>query len=67
MSRSGLGPVQCPVVIGRDAELAGLAELLRQTRDGHGGVVSFIGEPGIGKSRLAREVEADAQVEGCWF
>jgi predicted ATPase/DNA-binding CsgD family transcriptional regulator len=56
--------ILCPVVIGRDPELASLREHLRRARDGRGSLVALIGEPGIGKTRLARETQALAQKAG---
>jgi DNA-binding CsgD family transcriptional regulator/tetratricopeptide (TPR) repeat protein len=48
--------VVCPRVVGRDAELALLRRRFDSARDGHGRVIFVVGEPGIGKSRLVREV-----------
>jgi len=48
-------PVQAPFV-GRAAELAVLLEAWRATRSGEGRVVMISGEPGVGKSRLLREL-----------
>jgi tetratricopeptide (TPR) repeat protein len=39
----------------RQAELTLLRDLLRRAREGRGQLVSILGEPGIGKSRLVRE------------
>ena len=50
----GVPGVVSPLV-GRQAELAGLAEVSKSLQDGHGSVVSIIGEAGIGKSRLVAE------------
>ena len=50
-----MAQVLCPVVIGRDAELAAAAAALSAAMAGHGGCVVITGEPGIGKSRLAKE------------
>lgn len=55
----------CPIVVGRDDELALLDERLSATREGSGSVVFLVGEAGIGKSRLAREVSARARDGGC--
>ena len=41
--------------MGRGAELAVLDALIAQTADGIGGVVLVTGDPGAGKTRLARE------------
>ena len=42
-------------LVGRDAELAVLAEAVRATVSGRGGVVVVVGEPGLGKTRLVAE------------
>ena len=42
------------MLIGRDAELAVLDALITQASAGAGGVVLLTGEPGVGKTRLAR-------------
>jgi len=42
------------MLVGRDAELAVLDSLTARTRAGAGGVVLLTGEPGVGKTRLAR-------------
>ena len=52
-------------LIGRDSELALLAELLREVSLGHGGTVLIEGEPGIGKSALVRAALAEAPEAGC--
>jgi class 3 adenylate cyclase/tetratricopeptide (TPR) repeat protein len=41
--------------VGRDAELALLRHALGRAREGHGQIVAVLGEPGVGKSRLAWE------------
>ena len=46
---------QCSRFVGRERELALLHERLAQVRGGQGQVVSIVGEPGIGKSRLFYE------------
>ena len=42
------------MLVGRDAELAVLDALIAQAKAGAGGVVLLTGEPGAGKTRLAR-------------
>ncbi|HTK90500.1 MAG TPA: AAA family ATPase [Verrucomicrobiae bacterium] len=42
--------------VGRDAELASLEHALARARAGRGGLVALVGEPGVGKSRLVREI-----------
>jgi DNA-binding CsgD family transcriptional regulator len=71
--------LRCAVVIGREAETAALRSALAAVRVGAaqnavagtktaersaGGVVFLTGEPGIGKSRLASELAADARAHG---
>ena len=56
--------VLCPVVVGREAELSALRSALAAALGGAGGLVFVSGEPGIGKSRLARETAAEARVQG---
>jgi class 3 adenylate cyclase len=43
-------------LIGRDRELAKLKSALADVRNGRGGIVSIIGEAGLGKSRLVAEL-----------
>ena len=51
-------------LVGRRWEMSGLEGLLDRAIDGHGTVVGFVGPPGIGKSRLVREVSAMAGSRG---
>jgi AAA ATPase domain len=50
-----VGQPAASVLIGRHAELAVLDALIAQTTAGAGGVVLLAGDPGVGKTRLARE------------
>jgi DNA-binding CsgD family transcriptional regulator/tetratricopeptide (TPR) repeat protein len=50
--------------VGRDAETSVLQSASAAARGGAGGLVFLTGEPGIGKSRLAREVAAQARIHG---
>ncbi|HEY5936352.1 MAG TPA: AAA family ATPase, partial [Kofleriaceae bacterium] len=52
------------VLIGRDAELAAVEAALAAARAGRGQLLAFIGEPGIGKTRLADEASARALHHG---
>jgi predicted ATPase len=54
----------CPVLIGRDPQLAALFRLLDQVRAGQGQIALISGEAGIGKSRLAAEVLKRAAAQG---
>ena len=47
-------------LVGRQWEMSAVAGLLDRARDGHGTLVGVAGSPGIGKSRLVREVSAMA-------
>ena len=46
--------VRCPIVVGRDEELAALAEIFSQAA-GRGACAVVIGEAGVGKTRLVTE------------
>ena len=52
-------PRELPL-IGREAEIRLLREVLNRAGEGHGQVVAVIGEAGVGKSRLLAEVAAEA-------
>src|SRR5271167_4706260 len=45
-------------LVGRRCEMSAVEGLLERAIDGHGAVVGVVGSPGIGKSRLVREVAA---------
>jgi DNA-binding CsgD family transcriptional regulator len=51
-----VGDVLCPVIVGRQAELGALDDALAAALGGAGRMVFVTGEPGIGKSRLARQL-----------
>jgi predicted ATPase len=53
----------CPVVLGRDVELAMIDSALRRAAADRGGVVFVVGEAGMGKSRIAREAETAARAK----
>jgi class 3 adenylate cyclase len=51
-------------LVGRRWEMSAVERLLDRAIDGHGAVVGVVGPPGIGKSRLVREVSAMALARG---
>jgi DNA-binding CsgD family transcriptional regulator/tetratricopeptide (TPR) repeat protein len=53
-----------PDIVGRDGELAFLRAALADTRRGQGAAVFVVGEPGLGKTRLVREVARAADASG---
>src|SRR5712691_6712280 len=56
----GLSGIHAPM-IGRDSQLGRLREVYAIARAGQGRVVSLLGEPGIGKSRLLSEFRAEIE------
>jgi class 3 adenylate cyclase/tetratricopeptide (TPR) repeat protein len=50
--------------VGREGELEALRQAIARTAAGHGQVVSIVGEPGVGKSRLVWEVTHSHRVHG---
>jgi class 3 adenylate cyclase len=59
----GVGRAESALV-GRRWEMSAVEGLLDRAIDGHGAVVGVVGSPGIGKSRLVREVAAMAGRRG---
>jgi adenylate cyclase len=56
-------------LVGRHWELAAIESLLDRAIDGDGAIVALVGPPGIGKSRMVREIAAKAasrDVEMFW-
>jgi class 3 adenylate cyclase len=51
-------------LVGRRWEMVAAEALLDRAIDGHGGGLGMVGSPGIGKSRLVREVTAKAAARG---
>jgi DNA-binding CsgD family transcriptional regulator/tetratricopeptide (TPR) repeat protein len=60
MALSVTRPVVCPVLVGRDREVAWLQQELFEAAAGPGRTALISGEAGIGKSRLIDELEAPA-------
>jgi DNA-binding CsgD family transcriptional regulator len=54
----------CPVLIGREAEFGRLRSALSAAQTGSGVVAFLVGEAGIGKSRLAAALTAEASAAG---
>lgn len=52
------------VFVGRDRELLSLVTLLDRAREGSGNVAMIVGEPGIGKTNLARQLASTARERG---
>lgn len=61
---TGPNGVLCPIIAGRDEELAALAAHLEATLAGSGRLVGVIGEAGIGKSALIEAITAQAGARG---
>ncbi len=51
-------------LVGRDREMAKLAAALGDSRSGRGHLAMLVGEPGVGKTRMARELEGYARMRG---
>jgi predicted ATPase len=56
--------MRCPVFVGRDAELAALAEMFSRAAGGRGACAVVIGEAGVGKTRLVSEAADGARERG---
>jgi adenylate cyclase len=67
VSGMALEPPVLPLV-GRDVELASAWEVLDRLADGGGGTIGVVGEAGVGKSRLLRELRDQARDAGVrWY
>lgn len=53
-----------PQLVGRQWEMAAVEGILERSIDGAGTVVALVGPPGIGKSRMAREIASAAAGRG---
>jgi ABC-type oligopeptide transport system substrate-binding subunit/class 3 adenylate cyclase len=62
----GIAGLESPLV-GRDAELAALRGAVERLEKGVGGVVTVVGEAGIGKSRLVEEVQKETSAGATHF
>jgi DNA-binding NtrC family response regulator/tetratricopeptide (TPR) repeat protein len=60
----GLGGRALAQLVGRERELAVVADQLAQAERDRGQVVSVVGEPGVGKSRLVYELTRTERVRG---
>lgn len=56
--------MKCPVLVGRDTELATLHEAVDRAVAGSGTTVVLSGEPGVGKSRTVAALMAEAEERG---
>ncbi len=59
-----LDATSAPSLVGRDGELASLSEAWARAQRGTGALLTVLGEHGIGKSRLAAELAAEAHQDG---
>jgi len=61
-------PIEDPPFVGRERELAIAGELLGRTLEGHGPqAISVRGEPGVGKTRLVRELRQRSADAARWL
>jgi predicted ATPase len=58
---SGLGMTAEGLFVGRAKNIAAVREALDQVAEGNGGIVSLVGDAGIGKSRLLSELRAETE------
>jgi class 3 adenylate cyclase/predicted ATPase len=61
------GPAGLVPLVGRENDLSLLLDRWARTCEGHGQVVLLSGEPGIGKSRLVRELRARLPSAHAWL
>ena len=59
-----VGPLLCPVIIGRDDLLELTDQLIREAAQGHGRVLLLAGQAGLGKSRLLSAMGRKARAAG---
>jgi class 3 adenylate cyclase len=58
------GQFLCPVVVGRDAEVARVVAALAEAKTGNGRTVVLAGEAGVGKSAFVRRAQDQAVTDG---
>jgi DNA-binding CsgD family transcriptional regulator len=56
--------MRCPVFVGRDGDLAALADIFSRAAGGFGSCVAVTGEAGVGKTRLVSEAAEGARERG---
>jgi len=61
---SGLGPVVCPILVGRDEALRLVSRRLAEVEHGRGQLILISGDAGIGKTRLLGSIERRAATSG---
>jgi predicted ATPase/DNA-binding XRE family transcriptional regulator len=59
-----LGALPAGQLVGRERELAVVDEALAAVAGGQGRLLVLVGEPGVGKTRLAQEITLKARVQG---
>jgi predicted ATPase len=57
-------PIICPILVGRDAQLAMIGQWIAEAREGTGRIAVNSGEAGVGKSRLVAEASPRAAEHG---
>jgi DNA-binding CsgD family transcriptional regulator/tetratricopeptide (TPR) repeat protein len=61
---SRVGPVQCPVLVGRDDLLQLFDQLIAEAQQGRGHALFLAGQAGLGKTRALRSAIRKAEVAG---
>jgi DNA-binding CsgD family transcriptional regulator/tetratricopeptide (TPR) repeat protein len=61
---SSAGPVQCPILVGRDDLLELFDRLIEEALNGRGNTVFLAGQAGLGKTRLIRAADRKAEAAG---
>ncbi len=63
-SLGNVAPVNRRPLVGRNDELQQLQTHLARALGGHGGLLTLVGEPGVGKTRVAEEIQTNAREQG---